>query len=103
MSKLEKFVNDNNWNRLTIQNRANIEELDTKFLFSHAEIRQLIDIARDLEMWDEDIFTPAIPDNKLTAKQKKQRIMKDIHVSNRCVVKGCRGNLVRFLIRDAAK
>ncbi len=78
MSKLEKFVNDNNWKRLTTENQTNIEYLDTQFQFSHAEIRQLIDIARDLEMWDEDIYKPSIPDSKLTAKQQKQRIMKEV-------------------------
>jgi len=78
MSKLETFAADNNWNRLTSDNQSSITSLDSQLQFSHAEIRQLIDIARDLEMWDEKPAILSIQDDKLTTKQKRQRVMGEI-------------------------
>lgn len=75
MGKLEKFATDPHWNRLSNSHQKIISSLDSELQFSHAELRQLIDIARDLEMWDEPLLSPIDLDIKLTPKQKRQKVM----------------------------
>lgn len=76
MGKLEKFAADSHWQRLSDTHKEIISSLDSDLQFSHAELRQLIDIARDLEMWDEPHLSPALPEGDLTLKQKRQKVMK---------------------------
>lgn len=78
MSKLIKFEQDPHWLRLSEEHRTTISTLDGELGFSHAELRQLIDIARDLEMWDEPSLDPEQPHEKLTQKQKRQKVMEAI-------------------------
>ncbi len=78
MSKLESFQTDRHWLRLTESHRNSITTLDSSLAFSHSQVRQLIDIARDLEMWDEAEISPELPENGQTQKQNRQRLFTEI-------------------------
>ncbi len=53
VNKIEKFLEDPVFLSLSLTNREFISTKSGKFNFSFQEIRQLIDIASDLEMWKE--------------------------------------------------
>ncbi len=80
MDKLSNFRDSSIWRALTPENRECIERCSTQLNLSHQNIKQIIDIARDFEMWGEkklcdlDIeFT-----ENSTLKQQQQKFIKTV-------------------------
>ena len=72
--KFNTAINNSFYNNLPIVEQEFIKEKAYRFQFSHQELKQIIDIARDLEMWGEqnlhDIF-PEHTQRKVVFKRLK--------------------------------
>jgi len=55
LSKLETAITNTFYSKLPLEEQIFIKEKALRFKFSHQELKQIIDIARDLEMWNEKI------------------------------------------------
>ncbi len=53
MDKITQFYNDKKWISLTNSEKTFLQEISSKQRSTFQEIKQLIDIAIDLETWDE--------------------------------------------------
>jgi len=77
--KIEQFQNDPVYASLSLLNKEFIKKKSEEFRFSFQEIKQIIDIATDLEMWQEGEL-PSIwnEDNleKLNGKNLRQKLLK---------------------------
>jgi spore photoproduct lyase len=82
MSKLEEFKKSKIWETLLEKNRVFIENKSDELNLSFQDLKQIIDIARDFESWDE----VAISDlefnynENLTQKQNKQGYIKSLRM-----------------------
>lgn len=75
MNKINQFLDNKQWLHLSEKNQKTIEALDESYPLSVQDIRQLIEIARDLEMWDENplaLFVTEDHDMTHTPKQRKE-------------------------------
>lgn len=81
MSKISQFNSDKNWLMVSESNREFIiSQADTNRL-SYQDIKQLIDIALDLESWDEkslEHYWPTTQKTKLKGKDLKTYLMNSI-------------------------
>ena len=83
MSKLDQFLSDKHFQSLGKLNKEAITSLSSDLLLSQQDIRQLIEIARDLEMWDEaplSSFVIEVQEN-WAPKQKKQKVVTAIRTA----------------------
>lgn len=84
MSKLDQFLDKTIWIQLGFEHKQCIQELITKYPLSVQEIRQLIEIARDLEMWDEaplSTLLVADPDHLHSKRQQKEYLLSHLKKS----------------------
>ena len=84
MSKISQFDNDKNWLRVSKGNREFIIELCDKYRLSFQDIKQLIDIALDLEAWDEKqlkFYWPETLTIKLKGKELKTHLINSVKES----------------------
>ena len=67
MGKITQFYNNKNWEILNTRNQAFLEKESNSLRLSFQEIKQLIDIAMDLQAWDEgelsSIWPTSYPEN----------------------------------------
>ena len=78
-NKIEKFQNDPVYASLSLLNKEFIKKKSEEFRFSFQEIKQLIDIATDLEMWQEGPLTGIWNEDnleKLNGKNLRQELLK---------------------------
>jgi len=61
--KFTNAINKTFFYKLPLDEQKFIKESSFKFKFSHQEIKQIIDIARDLEMWNEPTLQEIFPDH----------------------------------------
>ena len=74
-SYLEKFndsVNNTIFYKLPLKEQQFIKERSIDFKFSYSQIRQIIDIARDLSMWDEKSIIEIFPKHSLHTLREKR-------------------------------
>jgi len=80
-NKIDKFLQDPVYSSLSLPNKEFISEKSEKFSFSFQEIKQIIDIATDLEMWQEgkisDIWNEENTE-KLKGKNLRQELLKRV-------------------------
>jgi len=79
--KIEKFRNDPVYASLSLLNKEFIKKKSEEFRFSFQEIKQIIDIATDLEMWQEGDLPSIWNENnleKLNGKNLRQKLLKRI-------------------------
>lgn len=77
MSKIEQFLSDSHFKKLSRANRETIEACAELYRLSQMDIRQLIDMSRDFEMWDEKNLASYLPQiaEEWSPKQKKQKLV----------------------------
>ena len=63
LSKFETAIQNSLYNNLPLQEQEFIKEKAFMFRFSHQEIKQIIEIARDLEMWNEKRLQEIFPEH----------------------------------------
>lgn len=76
--KIEQFLSDPVFSSLSLSNRNFISDKSVEFSFSFQEIRQFIDIAADLEMWQEGELSSIWDEKeteKLYGKNLRQKLM----------------------------
>ncbi|MBN2617696.1 MAG: DNA repair photolyase [Spirochaetales bacterium] len=81
MTKITEFQENTNWLRLGIENRSFIESNSLLYNFSHQDIKQLIDIALDLQSWGEkplSFYLPKEIRTNLKDKELKKYIINTI-------------------------
>jgi len=79
--KIDQFREDPVYISLSPENRAFIEKKSEEFGFSFQEIRQLIEIATDLEMWQEGFFSSIWNETgveKLKGKNLRQKLIERV-------------------------
>jgi DNA repair photolyase len=80
-NKIEKFLNDPVYSSLSLPNKEFISNKSEIYGFSFQEIKQIIDIATDLEMWQEgkisDIWSEEKTE-KLKGKNLRQELLKRV-------------------------
>ena len=64
LSKFESAIQNTFYKNLPIEEQEFIKEKAFVLKFSHQELKQIIDIARDLEMWDEKHLKDIFPDHQ---------------------------------------
>jgi spore photoproduct lyase len=62
-NKFDKSVSNTFYNKLPANEREFIEKKANEYRFSHQELLQIINIARDLEMWDEPRLSEIFEDH----------------------------------------
>jgi spore photoproduct lyase len=80
-SKIIQFKNDTVFTTLSEKHRYFIEEKSVKFGFSFQEIKQLIDIATDLEMWQEGDLSEIWNEDEigtLNGKDLRQKLIRKV-------------------------
>lgn len=63
INKFENAINNTFFLKLPEEEQEFIKEKSFELKFSHQELKQIIDIARDLGMWDEKRITEIFPDH----------------------------------------
>jgi len=79
--KIDQFIDDPVYISLSSDNRAFIKKESEKFGFSFQEIKHLIDIATDLEMWQEGLLSSIWSEQgieKLKGKNLRQKLIKRV-------------------------
>ncbi len=79
--KIEKFLNDPVYTSLSFPNKDFIKIKSLEFNFSFQELKQLIDIATDLEMWQEGSISDIWDEDNLGnlhGKNLRQKLLKRI-------------------------
>ena len=80
-SKLEQFQNDPVYSSLSSENKEFISLKSEEFGFSFQELKQIIDITTDLEMWQEGELSSIWDEDgtdKLNGKNLRQKLLKGI-------------------------
>ncbi len=62
-NKFNQAIQNTFFNKLPIEEQLFIKEKAYLFKFSHQELKQIIDMARDLGMWDEQRITEIFPEH----------------------------------------
>ncbi|MCF6334441.1 MAG: branched-chain amino acid transaminase [Spirochaetales bacterium] len=81
ISKIEQFKNDPVFSSLSLFNKDFIRKKSIEFSFSFQELKQIIDIAADLEMWQEGIISGIWSEDKtekLKGKNLRQKLLSSI-------------------------
>lgn len=81
VNKIEKFLNDPVYTSLSLPNKDFIGKKSEIFGFSFQEIKQIIDIAADLEMWQEGKISGIWNEErteKLKGKNLRQELLKRV-------------------------
>ena len=71
--KIDLFKDDPVYVSLSSANRAFIKKISNEFKFSFQELKQIIDMATDLEMWQEG-FLSSIWDDSHTKQRKAKNL-----------------------------
>ena len=80
-NKIEQFLNDPVFSSLSSLNKEFITIKSMEFGFSFQEIKQIIDIATDLEMWQEGELSSIWKEegiDKLNGKNLRQKLVKEL-------------------------
>lgn len=80
-NKIDKFLNDPVYTSLSLHNKDFISKKSELFGFSFQEIKQIIDIATDLEMWQEGRISEFWNEEKteqLNGKDLRQKLLKRV-------------------------
>ncbi len=80
-NKIDQFKNDTVFTTLSQKHKSFIEEKSNKFGFSFQEIKQIIDIATDLEMWQEgdlSVIWNEDETDKLNGKNLRQKLIRRV-------------------------
>jgi spore photoproduct lyase len=84
MSGITPFLQTPRFRSLMAETRRFLQKVSSLYRFSYQELHQLIDIASDLEMWDEgsleQLWNRSIPEPlpKLAGKQLRSRLLKEL-------------------------
>ena len=73
--KFNTSIRNTFFDKLPLKDQEFIREKAYEYKFSHQELQQIINIARDLEMWDEpriDVIFPTHPHKKVLFKKLKE-------------------------------
>lgn len=63
LEKFDKAINNTFFHKLPLEEQTFIKEKSLLYKFSHQELKQIIDFARDLGMWDEKRIQEIFPDH----------------------------------------
>lgn len=78
VNKFESSIKDTVFYKLPLNEQEFIKEKSIELKFSFSQIRQLIDIARDLEMWNEKTIIEIFPKHSLHTLREKKVVFEKI-------------------------
>ena len=76
--KFNTAIQNSFFEKLDLQHQEFLRSISFNYQFSHQEIKQLTDIARDLNMWDEKSIITLFEENSLSELESKKLVFKKL-------------------------
>jgi len=76
--KFNTAIQNSFFEKLDLQHQEFLRSISFSYQFSHQEIKQLTDIARDLNMWDEKSIITLFEENSLSELESKKLVFKKL-------------------------